>query len=189
MWRKVNVGLPDAEDDRNHYDDDLPVQDLEEEREASGIFMGLEVLHDYQLDGKRIISNESEGSKPKKNDKKAKKGNKKKKLPKPSKPDSNSHETSHSAASGDTSDDVKERSNKYERTARSWMSATGVSLRAELCQSLAKRHFDGPTPIQKIVLPSAIHGRRNIVGAAPTGSGKTLAVSLCLCARYDFEDL
>lgn len=44
-----------------------------------------------------------------------------------------------------------------------------------------KRQFQGfydPTPIQKRVLPKAILGRKDVIGAAETGSGKTLAFGL-----------
>ncbi|CAN0597362.1 unnamed protein product, partial [Laminaria digitata] len=38
--------------------------------------------------------------------------------------------------------------------------------------------FHDPTPIQRRVLPKAILGRKDIIGAAETGSGKTLAFGL-----------
>jgi hypothetical protein len=63
----------------------------------------------------------------------------------------------------------------------SWMAQTGVVLHEALCESLLKQDFWTPTPIQAAVLPAAIMGRRNIVGAAPTGSGKTLAFLLPIC--------
>jgi ATP-dependent RNA helicase DDX24/MAK5 len=64
----------------------------------------------------------------------------------------------------------------------SWMSATaGVSLHLHLAASLLRQSFWTPTPIQAAVLPAAVLGRRNIVGAAPTGSGKTLAFLLPIC--------
>jgi len=61
----------------------------------------------------------------------------------------------------------------------SWMVATaGVTVHERLCASLLQQEFWTPTPIQAAVLPAAVLGRRNIVGAAPTGSGKTLAFLL-----------
>ncbi|CAN0374955.1 unnamed protein product, partial [Ectocarpus fasciculatus] len=38
--------------------------------------------------------------------------------------------------------------------------------------------FHDPTPIQRRVLPKAVLGRKDIIGAAETGSGKTLAFGL-----------
>ena len=35
-----------------------------------------------------------------------------------------------------------------------------------------------PKPIQRAVLPAAIRGQRDVVGAAETGSGKTLAFAI-----------
>lgn len=43
--------------------------------------------------------------------------------------------------------------------------------------------FHDPTPIQKRVLPKAILGRKDIIGAAETGSGKTLAYGLPLLSE------
>lgn len=43
--------------------------------------------------------------------------------------------------------------------------------------------FYEPTPIQKRVLPKAVLGRKDIVGAAETGSGKTLAYGLPLLSE------
>ncbi|KAK2725301.1 ATP-dependent RNA helicase ddx24-like [Artemia franciscana] len=47
-----------------------------------------------------------------------------------------------------------------------------------IIKSLAEQKFFTPTPIQSLVLPAAIRGRRDIVGAAETGSGKTLAFGI-----------
>ena len=47
-------------------------------------------------------------------------------------------------------------------------------------QGLLELGFDTPTPIQASVLPPAIKGRCDILGAAQTGSGKTLAYGLPL---------
>jgi ATP-dependent RNA helicase DDX24/MAK5 len=64
----------------------------------------------------------------------------------------------------------------------SWTTATaGCQLHPELAAALLQQSFWTPTPIQAAVLPAAILGRRNIVGAAPTGSGKTLAFLLPIC--------
>jgi hypothetical protein len=64
----------------------------------------------------------------------------------------------------------------------SWTTATaGCQLHPVLAAALLQQSFWTPTPIQAAVLPAAILGRRNIVGAAPTGSGKTLAFLLPIC--------
>jgi len=70
----------------------------------------------------------------------------------------------------------------------SWLASTnGVSLHMSLCEKLAQRGFERPTPIQAATLPAAIMGRRNIVGAAVTGSGKTLAYVLPIF-QYLFDE-
>ncbi|XP_057715598.1 ATP-dependent RNA helicase DDX24 [Corythoichthys intestinalis] len=45
-------------------------------------------------------------------------------------------------------------------------------------QALNNLGFTSPTPIQALVLPSAIRDRMDILGAAETGSGKTLAFGI-----------
>ena len=50
-----------------------------------------------------------------------------------------------------------------------------LGLHPELLARLAGRGFTRPTPIQEACLPPALHGRRDIVGAAETGSGKVKA--------------
>ncbi|XP_049879854.1 uncharacterized protein LOC126376485 [Pectinophora gossypiella] len=47
-----------------------------------------------------------------------------------------------------------------------------------ILKALAELGFKKPTIIQELTLPAAIHGRRDILGAAETGSGKTLAFGL-----------
>ena len=56
-------------------------------------------------------------------------------------------------------------------------------LHEALLHKLAAAGFEQPTPIQRECLPSAIHGRRDVVGAAETGSGKTLAFGLPILQR------
>ncbi|CAG5057556.1 unnamed protein product [Parnassius apollo] len=51
-------------------------------------------------------------------------------------------------------------------------------LPQEIINALAELGFKKPTKIQQLTLPAAIHGRRDILGAAETGSGKTLAFGL-----------
>lgn len=47
-----------------------------------------------------------------------------------------------------------------------------------IMKALTEMGFKQPTKIQQLSLPAAIHGRRDILGAAETGSGKTLAFGL-----------
>ncbi|XP_059047355.1 ATP-dependent RNA helicase DDX24-like [Achroia grisella] len=47
-----------------------------------------------------------------------------------------------------------------------------------ILKALMELNFKKPTKIQELTLPAAIHGRRDILGAAETGSGKTLAFGL-----------
>lgn len=47
-----------------------------------------------------------------------------------------------------------------------------------ILKALAEQGFQKPTKIQELTLPSAILGRRDILGAAETGSGKTLAFGI-----------
>ena len=60
-------------------------------------------------------------------------------------------------------------------------------LHDELVANLARSGFVGPTPIQTACLPAAMHGRRDVVGAAETGSGKTLAFGLPILHRLLVE--
>lgn len=45
-------------------------------------------------------------------------------------------------------------------------------------KALSELGFSEPTEIQKLVLPAAIKGRMDVIGAAETGSGKTLAFGI-----------
>ncbi|CAB1111828.1 unnamed protein product [Ectocarpus sp. CCAP 1310/34] len=58
-----------------------------------------------------------------------------------------------------------------------WM-YLGVELHPALLWHLHRQGFHDPTPIQRRVLPKAVLGRKDIIGAAETGSGKTLAFGL-----------
>ncbi|KAG6451629.1 hypothetical protein O3G_MSEX007266 [Manduca sexta] len=51
-------------------------------------------------------------------------------------------------------------------------------LPESIMKALTELGFKKPTKIQELTLPAAIHGRRDILGAAETGSGKTLAFAL-----------
>ena len=57
-----------------------------------------------------------------------------------------------------------------------------LGLPDPLVQSLARRGFDEPFPVQSATIPDALAGL-DISGKAPTGSGKTLAFGLPLLAR------
>jgi len=62
-------------------------------------------------------------------------------------------------------------------------------LHERLLRKLAAAGFTSPRPIQREVLPVAVHGRRDVCGAAETGSGKTLAFGLPILHRLlELED-
>ncbi|XP_047539998.1 ATP-dependent RNA helicase DDX24 [Vanessa atalanta] len=71
-------------------------------------------------------------------------------------------------ASGETSD----------LTPVDMLSWAEFKLPEEILKALMELGFKQPTKIQQLSLPAAIHGRRDILGAAETGSGKTLAFGL-----------
>ena len=59
------------------------------------------------------------------------------------------------------------------------MSAWDGLFVPEVVQRALRRHgFSQPTDIQRAVLPAAIKGRMDVLGAAETGSGKTLAFAI-----------
>ena len=63
-------------------------------------------------------------------------------------------------------------------------------LDERLLGKLAAAGFAAPRPIQREVMPAAIHGRRDVCGAAETGSGKTLAFGLPILQRLlELEDV
>nr|CAD7396690.1 unnamed protein product [Timema cristinae] len=53
-----------------------------------------------------------------------------------------------------------------------------MNVPTPLLRALSDQGFTKPTEIQALTLPSAIMGRRDILGAAETGSGKTLAFGI-----------
>ncbi|XP_053983890.1 ATP-dependent RNA helicase DDX24 [Hylaeus volcanicus] len=65
--------------------------------------------------------------------------------------------------------------NVYDIDVQAW-SMLGVP--AVIIKALKDQQFHSPTTIQSLTLPSAILGRRDILGAAETGSGKTLAFGI-----------
>lgn len=54
----------------------------------------------------------------------------------------------------------------------------GMGVPPPVLKALHKLGFTQPTPIQSAIIPSAILGRMDVVGAAETGSGKTLAFAI-----------
>ncbi|XP_063629455.1 uncharacterized protein LOC134800828 [Cydia splendana] len=63
-------------------------------------------------------------------------------------------------------------------TPEDMLSWAEFKLPEEITRALMELGFKQPTKIQQLSLPAAIHGRRDILGAAETGSGKTLAFGL-----------
>ncbi|XP_013137843.1 PREDICTED: ATP-dependent RNA helicase DDX24, partial [Papilio polytes] len=72
--------------------------------------------------------------------------------------------------------DITETNEKL--TPEDMLSWAEFKLPEEIVNALAELGFKTPTKIQQLSLPAAIHGRRDILGAAETGSGKTLAFGL-----------
>lgn len=58
----------------------------------------------------------------------------------------------------------------------------GLGVPAPIMRALAEQNFREPTQIQSMTLPAAIHGKKDILGAAETGSGKTLAFGIPILA-------
>lgn len=54
----------------------------------------------------------------------------------------------------------------------------GLGVPEPILKVMAEKGFKEPTEIQRLTLPAAILGRRDILGAAETGSGKTLAFGI-----------
>uniref|UniRef100_A0A1B0B7D4 ATP-dependent RNA helicase n=1 Tax=Glossina palpalis gambiensis TaxID=67801 RepID=A0A1B0B7D4_9MUSC len=55
---------------------------------------------------------------------------------------------------------------------------TGMGVPNAILKALAEKGFKSPTEIQRLTLPAAILGKKDILGAAETGSGKTLAFGI-----------
>ncbi|KAH8369881.1 hypothetical protein KR093_001347 [Drosophila rubida] len=58
----------------------------------------------------------------------------------------------------------------------------GFGIPAPIMRALTEQKFGAPTQIQAMTLPAAIHGKKDILGAAETGSGKTLAFGIPILA-------
>jgi ATP-dependent RNA helicase DDX24/MAK5 len=206
-WKPVTVELGgggDSDETKNHYDDeklskkarrDLPVNP----GEPVGMFYGLEVCHDYDIEGRSFeqttkktsletVSTKKRKQKdaPKehtssedpstesaeKREDETKKKSKKKKAKKSESKLASLQEAEHVNAEATAEEPIDQ--NRFLELQQAW----GHVLEPELTESLYRSNFFQPTPIQAETLNAAILGRRNIVGAAPTGSGKTLAFIL-----------
>ncbi|XP_022224518.2 ATP-dependent RNA helicase DDX24 [Drosophila obscura] len=66
-------------------------------------------------------------------------------------------------------------STEYEDELSAW---NGLGVPSNVLRALAEQGFKAPTQIQSMTLPAAIHGKKDILGAAETGSGKTLAFGI-----------
>ena len=53
-----------------------------------------------------------------------------------------------------------------------------LGLSANILETLEKRGFEEPTPIQEQTIPAILKGNKDIVGQAQTGTGKTAAFGL-----------
>lgn len=169
-WNTVDVSLPEPTTEGNHYDnEDADGEELEDQGGAAGIFLGLEVIQNYRIDGQRFIVDAKTNPKKEKTTDQDKKKKKKKR----SQQDKETPQTRQAESTASTHAIIEETGIQIQQN---WMSAAGVELPLEICQRM--KGFEHPTPIQRSVLQPAIFGRRNILGAAPTGSGKTLAFLL-----------
>ncbi|EDW36133.1 GL17630 [Drosophila persimilis] len=70
-------------------------------------------------------------------------------------------------------------STEYEDELSAW---NGLGVPSNILRALAEQGFKAPTQIQSMTLPAAIHGKKDILGAAETGSGKTLAFGIPMLA-------
>ena len=53
-----------------------------------------------------------------------------------------------------------------------------LGLSEDILETLAKRGFEEPTPIQEKTIPALLRGDKDVVGQAQTGTGKTAAFGL-----------
>lgn len=60
-----------------------------------------------------------------------------------------------------------------------------LGLSAEILESIEKKGFKTPSPIQAGVIPLLLNGEKDIIGQAQTGTGKTAAFALPLLERLD----
>ncbi len=60
-----------------------------------------------------------------------------------------------------------------------------LGLSPELLKGIAQLGFETPTPVQSIVIPTALEGDKDFIALAQTGTGKTAAFGLPLLQRID----
>ncbi len=60
-----------------------------------------------------------------------------------------------------------------------------LGLEEALLQGIAALGFETPTPVQELVIPSALHSDDDFIALAQTGTGKTAAFGLPLLQRID----
>lgn len=201
-WQKVDVSLSEPTTtcaDTNHYDGDGEMdaeRDLEgTEEDHPGIFLSLEVIQDYSVlkstvaerDDEAQIEESATDKEPTTYQAKAKRTRRRKRK---ERPNISVDQATQAATTTEAPDDTTTST----VIQQSWMNAThGVLLHSGLCKRLTA--FPFPTSIQAAVLPPAMLGRSNIMGAAPTGSGKTLAFLLPIldmlwqnCCSDDHQD-
>ena len=74
------------------------------------------------------------------------------------------------------------------RTLGEIMKFTGLGLRPELLEAIARLGFDTPTPVQTEVIPVLLESDRDIVALAQTGTGKTAAYGLPVLELLELDN-
>ncbi|XP_028172581.1 ATP-dependent RNA helicase DDX24 [Ostrinia furnacalis] len=118
--------------------------------------------------------------------KKKRKKNKKNKKKTPENPEEKSKEVKNKSPKKNISNNKKSKPKLGENmsetvsdlTPEDMLTWAEFKLPEPIMKALTELGFKKPTKIQELSLPAAIHGRRDILGAAETGSGKTLAFGL-----------
>ncbi|MGB9615564.1 MAG: DEAD/DEAH box helicase, partial [Fervidobacterium sp.] len=60
-------------------------------------------------------------------------------------------------------------------------------LSEDILLAIQKKGYQFPTPIQRLVIPAALNGDKDIIAQAQTGTGKTAAFGIPLLERIDFR--
>ncbi|XP_063833912.1 ATP-dependent RNA helicase DDX24 [Ostrinia nubilalis] len=118
--------------------------------------------------------------------KKQRRKNKKNKKKTPENPEENPKEVKNKSPKKNNSNNKKSKPKLGENmsetvsdlTPEDMLTWAEFKLPEPIMKALTELGFKKPTKIQELSLPAAIHGRRDILGAAETGSGKTLAFGL-----------
>ncbi len=63
-----------------------------------------------------------------------------------------------------------------------------LGLSEEILESVKKKGFEKPSPIQAGVIPLLLNGEKDIIGQAQTGTGKTAAFALPLLEKIDASE-